>query len=272
MITIKRWACSRRGSGRPARRRLPGLLALIVALVSVGSLYTLLVPEPRAAHAQTDPEALIREGKQIYNNACITCHGSNLQGVEGRGPSLIGVGAAAVFFQVSTGRMPAPRQQAQAGEKPVKFTPEQIQALAAYVQANGGGPQVPEDLSGGDVAQGGELFRLNCASCHNFTGEGGALSLGKFVPAIDNVSPAQTYAAMVSGPQNMPRFSNGQLTVEDKKDIIAYIEYVRDEINTETNPGGYGLGNIGPTAEGIVAFVVGIGALIGAAVWIGARA
>ncbi|MQA16369.1 MAG: c-type cytochrome [Pseudonocardiaceae bacterium] len=261
----------RRARGR-LRRRVSGMLALVIGLLAVGTLYTLFVPEPQTASAQVNA-AQVREGKQVYNNACITCHGTNLQGVEGRGPSLIGVGEAAVYFQVSTGRMPAVRQEAQAREKPVKFSPEQIDALGAYVQANGGGPTVPEgSLAGGDVAQGGQLFRMNCSSCHNFTGEGGALSSGKFAPALDAVTPKQIYTAMTSGPQNMPKVSDRQISPEHKRDIIAYIETVRSDKGTSTNPGGWGLGNIGPTSEGIVAFVVGIGALVGVAVWIGARA
>lgn len=261
-----------RGPRSRLRRRVSGLLALAVGLLSAGTLYTVFAPQPQTAQAQPD-QALVREGEQLYNNACITCHGTNLQGVEDRGPSLIGVGEAAVFFQVSTGRMPAVRQEAQAGEKPVKFTPEEIDALGAFVQANGGGPTVPEeDLSGGDAAHGGQLFRVNCASCHNFTGEGGALSSGKYAPNIEGVDPAQIYAAMITGPQNMPKFSDRQLTPEEKRAIIAYLETIRDEAGTTTNPGGWGLGNIGPTSEGFIAFIVGIGAMVGVAVWIGAKA
>ncbi|MGH3979108.1 MAG: cytochrome bc1 complex diheme cytochrome c subunit [Pseudonocardiaceae bacterium] len=264
---------SRRGARSRLHRRVSGVLALVIALLSVGALYTVFAPQPQTAQAAQDP-ALVRQGEQVYNNACISCHGTNLQGVTDRGPSLIGVGEAAVYFQVSTGRMPAVRQEAQAAEKPVKFSPEEIEALGAYVQVNGGGPTVPEgkELAGGDAAHGGELFRLNCAACHNFTGEGGALSSGKYAPDITGVDAQQIYAAMISGPQNMPKFSDRQLTPEEKKDIIAYLESVRNETGTSTNPGGWGLGNIGPTSEGLIAFIVGIAALVGVAVWIGAKA
>jgi ubiquinol-cytochrome c reductase cytochrome c subunit len=261
-----------RARGR-LRRRVSGLLALVIALLSVGTLYTLFAPQPQTAQAAQLNRAEIRQGEQLFNNSCISCHGTNLQGVEGRGPSLIGVGEAAVFFQVSTGRMPMARQEAQAMEKPVKYSLEEIDALGAYVQANGGGPTVPQvDLTGGDIGKGGQLFRLNCSSCHNFTGEGGTLSSGKWAPALVYVNPEQIYTAMTSGPQNMPNFSDRQLTPENKRDIIAYIETLRSEAGTETNPGGWGLGNIGPTSEGFIAFVVGIGALVGVAVWIGAKA
>jgi ubiquinol-cytochrome c reductase cytochrome c subunit len=242
------------------------MLALAVALLSAGALYAVFAPQAQTARAQEDP-ALVRQGEQLYNNACISCHGMNLQGVNARGPSLIGVGEAAVYFQVSTGRMPASRQEAQIGEKPVRFTPQEIDALGAFVQANGGGPEVPKDsLAGGDVAHGGDLFRLNCASCHNFTGRGIALSSGKYAPAIKDVNAQQIYSAMTSGPQSMPRFSDRQLTPQDKKDIIAYLESDRN------NPGGYALGGFGPVPEGLISWIVGITALVGVTLWIGSKA
>ena len=214
-------------------------------------------------------------------NACISCHGSNLQGVEDRGPSLIGVGDAAVYFQVSSGRMPLARQEAQAQRKPPLpiFDPDteegqaNLDALGAYIQANGGGPTRPEArgeaLRGDDPARGGELFRLNCASCHNFTGRGGALSSGKYAPHLDQASETQIYTAMLTGPQNMPKFSDRQLTPEEKEDIIAYVKSVSGQDNSV---GGYAAGGIGPTAEGIIAFVFGLMAMIGIAIWLGAKA
>jgi ubiquinol-cytochrome c reductase cytochrome c subunit len=248
---------------------LSRILALATALLAAGGLYVIFAPQPQTARAQMDP-ALVRQGEQLYNNACITCHGANLQGVQGRGPSLIGVGQAAVYFQVSTGRMPAARQEAQVSEKPVRFSPQEIDALGAFVQANGGGPEVPKgSLAGGDTARGGDLFRLNCASCHNFTGRGISLSSGKYAPAIHDVTPQQIYSAMVSGPQSMPRFSDRQITPEEKKDIIAYVESITEDRN---NPGGYALGGFGPVPEGLIAWIVGLAALVGVTLWIGAKA
>jgi ubiquinol-cytochrome c reductase cytochrome c subunit len=254
------------------RRRVAGLLALAFALLGVGAGYAVLVPKPQTAQAQQDP-AIIREGERIFNNTCITCHGANLEGVKDRGPSLIGVGEASVYFQTSTGRMPAMAQSAQIPKKPPVLTPEEVDAVAAYVEANGGGVQMPEergaDLRGDDQARGGELFRFNCASCHNFTGRGGALSSGKEAPALDGVTEDQMYAAMLSGPQNMPRFSERQLSPEEKKDIIAYVKSVTDGNN---NPGGSPIGGLGPQSEGFIAFILGIAALLGVTLWIGAKA
>lgn len=246
------------------------MLALVLALMSVGALYTAFAPRPQTAHAAQDDPALVRQGEQLYNNACISCHGANLQGVTARGPSLIGTGEAATYFQVSTGRMPAVRQEAQIIEKPVKFSPAEIDALGAFIQANGGGPTVPAgNLAGGDPARGGQMFRLNCASCHQFTGRGIALSSGKFAPRIEDVNPQQIYSSMITGPQSMPKFSDRQITPDEKRDIIAYIESVTENRN---NPGGYALGGYGPISEGLIAWIVGISALVAVTLWIGARA
>lgn len=271
------------GSGRSVKsrrrlhRRLTGAVLLLMGLAMAGMLAATLTPKPQVAVADQSQSALLRTGQQLYETACITCHGANLQGVQGRGPSLVGVGEAAVFFQVNTGRMPAVRGEAQAPRKAPTFDLAQTDAMAAYVQSIGGGPLVPRDangqvadhsLIGNDVARGGDLYRLNCASCHNFTGRGGALSSGKYAPGLDPATPAQIYTAMLTGPQNMPKFSDRQLSPEEKKDIIAY---VRSSSQT-MNPGGYGLGGFGPVPEGAAIFVVGMVVAIAIAMWIGARA
>jgi ubiquinol-cytochrome c reductase cytochrome c subunit len=259
-------------AGTRTRRRVAGLMALGVALLAVGGINAAVQPAPQTATGQD--AALVREGQTLFDNSCITCHGSNHPGVEGRGPSLVGVGEASVYFQVSTGRMPLKVQGAQADRKRLQFDPAQIDALGAYIQANGGGPTVPtatdEALIGSDLGRGGQLFRLNCAQCHNFTGRGGALSSGKFAPVLDQANPHQIYAAMLSGPGNMPTFADSQLSPEEKRDIIGYVKSVSSN-NTGGNPGGNGLGGFGPVPEGLVAFAVGLAALIGISLWIGSR-
>ncbi|WP_142281505.1 cytochrome bc1 complex diheme cytochrome c subunit [Mycobacterium kyorinense] len=261
---------------RRLRRRLSAGLLLLVALAVAGGLAAVLTPTPQKAVADESSSALLRTGKQLFETSCVTCHGANLQGVPDRGPSLIGVGEAAVYFQVSTGRMPAVRGEAQAARKDPIFDAGQIDALGAYVQANGGGPTVvrnpdgsiaQKSLRGDDLGRGGDLFRLNCASCHNFTGKGGALSSGKYAPDLEPATEQQILTAMLTGPQNMPKFSDRQLSFDAKKDIIAYVKTVSEE----RQPGGYGLGGFGPAPEGMAMWIIGMVAVIGAALWIGAR-
>src|SRR3954447_8280029 len=263
-------------SRRRLRRRLSAAVLLLIGLSFAGGLVAILTPQPQVAVADESQLSLVRTGKQLFETSCVTCHGANLQGVPDRGPSLIGTGEAAVYFQVSTGRMPAMRGEAQAPRKDPIFDEHQIDALGAYIQANGGGPTVPRDangqvsehsLLGDDVARGGDLFRLNCASCHNFTGKGGALSSGKYAPDLADAQPAQIYTAMLTGPQNMPKFGNGQLSPDEKKDIVAYVRMA----TRAPDPGGYGLGGFGPSSEGMAAWIIGMVAVIAAALWIGAR-
>ncbi|GLZ34300.1 ubiquinol-cytochrome C reductase cytochrome C subunit [Lentzea sp. NBRC 105346] len=256
------------------RRRVAGLLALGFALLSAGLLFSAFAPQAQTAAAQQD-SALVRKGEEIYRQTCSTCHGGGGEGVKDRGPSLVGVGDAAVYFQTSTGRMPMARQEAQAERKPTKLSDEEIAALMAYVDSlgNGQGPKKPaesgEALRGDNPARGGELFRLNCSNCHSATGRGGALSSGKFAPTLDGVKEEQIYTAMLTGPQNMPKFGDRQLTPDEKKDIIAYVKSVTDGNN---NPGGNPIGGFGPVSEGFIAFIVGIAALVGVTLWIGAKA
>jgi ubiquinol-cytochrome c reductase cytochrome c subunit len=250
------------------RRRLGNVAGLMVALVLSGALYSVFAPA-QAADEGTSESAAEAAGRKLYETSCISCHGANLDGVPNRGPSLIGVGEAAVFFQVHTGRMPLVRQEADAADKPAVFSDEQIDQLMAYVQANGGGPTLPSgDLRDGDLAEGGELFRLNCASCHNFVGKGGALSSGKAAPSLDDADDTTIYTAMLTGPENMPVFGDNQLTPEEKRAIVNYVQTIGDQ----ADPGGAGIGRIGPVGEGLVIWVVGIGALLFGVFWMGSKA
>ena len=261
---------------RRLRRRLSGGLLLLLALTVSGGLAAVLTPTPQVAVADENNSALLRTGRQLFETSCVSCHGANLQGVPDHGPSLIGVGDAAVYFQVSTGRMPAMRGEAQAVRKDPIFDESQVDAIGAFVQANGGGPTVVRNpdgsiamrsLRGDDLGRGGDLFRLNCASCHNFTGKGGALSSGKFAPDLAPANEQQILTAMLTGPQNMPKFSDRQLSFEAKKDIIGYVRTVTEE----RQPGGNGLAGFGPAPEGMAMWIIGMVAAIGLALWIGGR-
>jgi ubiquinol-cytochrome c reductase cytochrome c subunit len=158
----------------------------------------------------------------------------------------------------------------QAEVKPVQFTAEQTSALAAYVATKGPGPAIPASkyLQGdGDVAVGAELFRINCAMCHNVAGAGGALTEGKYAPPLMGVEAVHVYEAMETGPQNMPVFNDDNISPEDKANIITYLKF----LETNPEPGGYGLGNIGPVSEGLFIWIFGLGAIVAITVWLTAK-
>ncbi|WP_329340055.1 c-type cytochrome [Streptomyces sp. NBC_00663] len=257
-----------------ARRRHPlaALVVLLLALACTGGLYAVFAPADKAQADETAQSLTIEEGKKLYAVGCASCHGTGAQGTTD-GPSLVGVGAAAVDFQVGTGRMPAQQPGAQVPKKKVIYTQAEIDQLAAYISSLGAGPAVPTkneySPDGADIAKGGELFRTNCAQCHNFTGKGGALTHGKFAPSLEGVDPKHIYEAMQTGPQNMPSFPDTTLSEQNKKDIIAYLDAVNGD-DTES-PGGLELGGLGPVSEGLFAWVFGLGGLIAIAVWLAAR-
>jgi ubiquinol-cytochrome c reductase cytochrome c subunit len=252
------------------RRKLASVAVLVAALTAIGGGYALLAPSSSADQTAASP-ADVEKGRQLFESSCITCHGANLQGVPGRGPSLIGVGSAAAYFQVSTGRMPATGQGPENNRTTARFDEEQTLQISAYVGSVGGGPAVPtdSDLRGdpSNISAGGELFRLNCASCHNFAGKGAPLSAGKVAPGLNNATDRQIYTAMLSGPENMPVFSDNQITPDQKKAIIHYIQTLRES----KDPGGAGLDRIGPVSEGLLVWTVGLGVLMVTILWIGRK-
>jgi ubiquinol-cytochrome c reductase cytochrome c subunit len=222
--------------------------------------------KPVSAVATADQ---ISEGRKLFLANCASCHGKNAEGTKAA-PSLIGVGGAAVEFQVDSGRMPGQASGPQLQVKKKQFTDEQIDALVSYASTLGNGPDVPTEemiAANGDSTRGGELFRINCAMCHNAVGAGGALTEGKYAPALKGVPADHIYEAMLTGPQNMPVFNDANLTPQDKKDIITYLKFV------EENPsaGGYELANLGPVVEGLFTWIFILGFIIAITIWLGAK-
>jgi ubiquinol-cytochrome c reductase cytochrome c subunit len=252
-----------------ARRhhRAAPVVLLLLALLVTGGVYAAFAPSP--AQADTASATDIETGKHLFQANCATCHGPGAEGTT-VAPSLVGVGAAAVDFQVSTGRMPMQMDGPQAVAKPRQMDEGQTAALAAYIASLGSGPGIPTaeqvDPAKGDPAQGMALFRTNCAMCHNAVGAGGALSQGKFAPSLMETSPRNIYQAMLTGPQSMPVFNDNNITPEGKRDIIAFLEEQK-----QGSAGGNALGGLGPVSEGLWAWVIGLGILIAGAVWIGAK-
>ena len=255
----------RRSGGR--RHPLATVALILVGLVGTGGAYALFTTSA-TAETSAQAEAQIDEGAKLFAANCATCHGLNLQGTT-QAPTLIGVGAASVDFQVGTGRMPLAATGPQAEVKPVQFTDEQVKALAAYVASKGPGPAIPtaDQLEGTNTAEGAELFRINCAMCHNVAGAGGALTEGKFAPALGGVSATHIYEAMITGPQNMPVFNDANISPEDKANIISYLKY----LDETPSVGGFGLGNLGPVSEGLFIWIFGLGAIVAITIWLTAK-
>ena len=273
-----------RSAGRLSRHRrgpVAGFVVLLFGLLMAGALYAAFAPAQ--AEDSTASAEQVAQGRELFLVSCAFCHGQNGEGVpteDGNqlGPSLVGVGAAAVDFQVGTGRMPMVQPGAQAPQKPPVFTDEETAALGAYVASLGPGPAVPDEgdysLEGltdeerqAAIVRGGQIFLTNCTACHNFEGSGGAMPRGGYAPKIRGVEPRYIYEALLTGPQNMPNFGNGNLSPDEKRDVIAYLGSLDDM----PDYGGYGLGGLGPVPEGLAAWIGGIGILVGAAIWIAAH-
>jgi ubiquinol-cytochrome c reductase cytochrome c subunit len=273
-----------RSAGRLSRHRrgpVAGLVVLLLGLLLTGGLYTAF--SPAQADGTASSEDQIAKGRELFLVSCAFCHGQNGEGVRTDddhqlGPSLVGVGAAAVDFQVGTGRMPMAQPGAQVPRKPETFSDDEVAALAAYVASLGPGPAIPDEsdysLEGmsdeerqAAITRGGQIFLTNCTACHNFEGSGGAMPRGGYAPKIRGVEPKYIYEALLSGPQNMPNFANGNLSPDEKRDVIAYL----GSLDEMPDYGGFGLGGLGPVSEGLAAWVVGIGLCVGAAVWIAAH-
>ena len=263
---------------RGRRGRYAGAVVLLLGLLVTGGAYAVVAPAQATDEAAD--QSTIDQGRALFLVGCASCHGKNGEGVTLQngnqyGPPLAGVGAAAVDFQVSTGRMPLARPGVQAPVKDVVYTEEEISQLAAFVASLGPGPAIPSQEQYDPAAipaeereeaivRGGQFFRTNCTACHNFAGSGGALPQGKYAPTLEGVTEKHIYEALLTGPQQMPVFGDGVLKPEEKRDIIAYLKSVEEA----PKYGGSSLGSFGPVSEGMFAWLVGIGACVGFAVWI----
>ena len=257
---------------RYRRHKAAAPLLLVIALLGIGTTFNVASATIKSATTTFDRSAAIEEGKQLFLKGCSSCHGLNAEG-GAIAPSLIGVGAASVDFQVGTGRMPMADMSTQATRKEPVYTPEQTAALVAYVASLAPGPAIPTDAQlnyerDGNTAEGGELFRNNCAMCHNFAGQGGALTEGKYAPTLMGVEPKYIYEALITGPQAMPVFSDKTITPAEKLSLIKWIK----SAEAEPNLGGASMGRIGPVTEGLLAWILGIGLLIAVAVWLTTKA
>jgi ubiquinol-cytochrome c reductase cytochrome c subunit len=220
------------------------------------------------------PADQVGRGHSLFLTSCSSCHGTEGRGVttsDGsvRGPSIVHSGEAGAYYQLSTGRMPLADSSKQADRKPPAFDATDIAALVAYVASLGTGPALPHvSMAHAALAEGGEIFRANCAPCHSAAGAGGALSYGNAAPSLSQATALQVGAAVRSGPGQMPVFGPSSLSGAQVNDVADYVQYLR----SPDDRGGVPIGRTGPVPEGFVAWTLGIGALLAAVGWIGTRA
>lgn len=253
------------------RRPVAALVLVVLTLSLIGALYAAVGSATKAQAVDAPNQAQqIAQGEKLFVQSCSSCHGIGGVGTD-EAPSLVGAGEASADFQLSTGRMPLTAEQAQAQARYPTFNDEEIMAISKYVGSLGAGPSNPTasqlEYEDANLALGGELFRTNCSQCHNFAGEGGALSNGKYAPNVREATPLQIWQAMLTGPENMPVFSDQTMSDSDKQAVIKFIRH----LDQEPSYGGWDGGSLGPVSEGLTVFLVVIGLLIGAAVWIGAK-
>ena len=219
--------------------------------------------------------ALTALGQSLFLENCASCHGTQANGVPANGtsgafPNLVGLGPATIDFWIESGRMPAADPRAvQANRRVARLNHQQALAVAAWVNSlSPSYPDIPSpNLASANVSDGAALFALNCAACHTIEGDGDALAAGTYAPSLRNIPAFQVVEAIRTGPGNMPRFT-GNLSDFQVADIV---KYVTTEIQHPQNPGGAGLGGLGPVAEGFVGLLLGVGLLALVGFWVGER-
>lgn len=250
-----------------AMRFLIALPPVVAALLAVHGLATADDGKRvgiESHHQARQPEPGGDLGASLYTTQCAGCHGPAGEGVDDRGPELIGEGEAAVDFVLRTGRMPAANTTVQAGPGPVRYDEQEIVALVEYVGAFGDGPEIPDvDAEAGDVVDGGELYRLNCAACHVASGAGAAIGAERQAPSLMSSTPTEIGEAIIVGPGAMPAFRS--FTASDIDDVAAYVSELQEMDTTALNA----FGGAGPVAEGLAAWLLGLIPLIAITRWIG---
>jgi ubiquinol-cytochrome c reductase cytochrome c subunit len=227
-------------------------------------------PDPPGPGAPTktfpSSPALLAQGFNLYQESCSSCHGLNLGGRPGVAPSLRGVGAGPVDFYLSTGRMPLEQPR----EEPLRTTPlfdrTQIDALIDYVSSFGGPAAPTANPADGNLALGLHEFTLNCAGCHQIVARGG-LTIGAVVPDLQSASAQQIAEAVRMGPYLMPHFDYQQIDQRQLDSIARYVLWTRHP----DDAGGWGVSNIGPIPEGMVAWFIALAAMVIVARLIGER-
>ena len=100
-------------------------------------------------------------------------------------------------------------------------------------------------------------------------GAAGGIVTGAIAPALNDtdITPTQIAEAIRVGPYLMPNFNAQQISEQDINDIA---RYVRSTPHPDDS-GGWGIGNIGPIPEGMIAWFLAIAGLLLVARLIGER-
>ena len=115
------------------------------------------------------------------------------------------------------------------------------------------------------VVRGGEFFRTNCTACHNFAGAGGALPSGKYAPSLKGVSEQ----AHLRGHAHRPAADAGLLRRgAHARGQARHHRLPQEHRRSRPTTAASRSAALGPVSEGLFAWLVGIGALVGFAVWI----
>lgn len=211
-------------------------------IAAVVGLLLVVVPCMGQQGSSTPPD-----GKQIFLEHCAVCHGQHGEGISAAvsyaGPSLQAEhNPGKVMTAVEVGPEHMPRFE-------YILSVEQMRAVADYVTQN----LAVIPLTGGNLADGGELFRTYCATCHRTAVRGGALGfVGTNAPSLAQKSPELIAGAIRWGPGPMPKFPPSELSDEQVASIVQYIQTVQHP----ANPGGDPLHWYGPTSEGAAAWVI----------------
>ncbi len=257
--------------GLPARSRLLLFVPLLAAVAAV------VLYEPPGAGAaapvvvQPGPHAAVEGdaelGDRLYQRDCGFCHGADGRGTA-RGQNLTEVGPAEAHYSITTGRMPIEEPGDERRRREVFYKPDEVDALIAHMRRFlAPEPEIPEvEVESAKLSEGGEIYLAECAGCHQWSGAGGAL-LGREAPGLQEATPTQIAEAVRTGPSSMPAYGEEVMSEEEVNSVVKYVLYLREP----QDRGGNGLWHLGPFAEGLIAWVVGIGVLILAVLWIGER-
>jgi ubiquinol-cytochrome c reductase cytochrome c subunit len=245
----------------PARRRVLGACALVCGVLALTSFDANAESHPTSppvgVAAPTSSAGLVARGHSLFLSSCAACHGVQAQGMPGRAPSLRGVGALAADFYLETGRMPLSSPREEPTRTRPAFPQSDIRALVAFVASFGGPPIPTVDVMRGSLAEGHDLFAMDCAGCHTIQARGGVVT-GAAVPALSAATPRQIAEAIRIGPYAMPHFSPDEISASQIDSIARYVQ----STDHPQDPGGWSIGRVGPITEGMVAWLLAIASLL----------